>query len=181
VFSGIFPMLEYLEMESLTKKAKYLEVLSVKPDLLLKNVLHIIQNDFKDVKPNVKIITNKEYSNFLIINVDIYVKSKKMDKYEKILSIYDVSNHCFSYFNKNNKLITSIYFELYKLYATRFIHDTNDVNDCLIEALTRRLLSSEKGDTTNFTDECYGYTKTISAIKKSFWDNNKKIVIHRPK
>ena len=176
VFTGLYAIMYLLDTEMLRKKTKYLEVLSIDPEKHLKYVLSILI----DLKCITKVVTNNEYSNIIPIHVDVYVKLSKTDKFEKLLTIYDVTSQCFSYFKKDNKFLTSIYFELYKLYVMRFIEGENIMTNNFITLLTNEILLTDDKEILNFTSDCYGYTKTLSVMKKSIWDNKKKILFYRP-
>ena len=175
VFSGVYSLMEHLDCKVSKKQTKYIEILSIHPQKHLERVIEIIKEDPSATR---KIVTNKEQSDIINVNVDIYMKNKDMRRYVKIMRIYDTSNNCYSYFDKSTKRISSIYFELYRMYMNRFLfNDTS--NDVFIETLSKKLMSDDENMT--FTDKCYGTTKSISAIKKSIWDNKKKIVFYRPK
>uniref|UniRef100_A0A6C0CUY5 Poly(A) polymerase catalytic subunit domain-containing protein n=1 Tax=viral metagenome TaxID=1070528 RepID=A0A6C0CUY5_9ZZZZ len=175
VFSGIYSLQKHLG-KSYGKGAKYMEVLSRKPEKDLNNIIRIAHE--KDV--DVKVITHKKYDHLIPTHVDIYVSDGSSKKHAKVLTIYDTSNQCFAYFKDNNKLVTSIFFELYKLYMKRFIEDNEDEKvDLLIQHLVH--VSSSINFKNGFTENCYGYSKSMNSIKKSIWDKNKKIVLYRPK
>lgn len=177
IFSGVYSLMEHLDVRVLKKQAKCMEVLSIHPEKHLQDVLDIIK---QEASVDVKLVTNKKYPEIANVNIDIYVKNEKSKHYVKLLTIHDISNNCFSYFSVRKKRVTSIYYELYKLYLRRSLFkDTS--GDPYINALTDKITTSKTGDIMNFTDNCYGPNKSMSAIKKSIWDNNKKIVFYRPK
>lgn len=176
VFSGFYSLQKHLK-KTYDKGAKYMEVLSYKPEKDLDNIIKIAhEKGFADVK----VVTNKKYDHIIPVHVDIYVNDGSSKKYVKVLTIYDTTNQCFAYLKDNKKLVTSIFFELYKLYMKRFMNDTQDDKlDLLIQHLVH--VSSSIDFKNGFTEHCYGYSKSMTSIKKSIWDKNKKIVLYRPK
>ena len=173
VFSGVYSLHKHLGI-TVDKGAKYLEILSSQPEKHLKEVVEMAN----DMNTSVKVITNKKYNHLIPVNVDVYLRFGSK-KYFKVLTIYDSSNQCISYFKHKDKLVSSIYFELYKCYIMRFLQEQeNDELDLLIQTLTT--ISSRIDFKDGFTENCYGYSKSMGSIKKSIWDNNKKIVFYRP-
>jgi hypothetical protein len=86
----------------------------------------------------------------------------------KFLKIYDVSTKCISVTRdaskKNSFVYGSIFFILYIYYFMLCINDNKRVKrvyNGLIETLLPTINQS------NFTTECYGFSKSISVIKKS--------------
>lgn len=176
VFSGLYSLIEHLQHTTIPKKAKYMEVISVNPNEDLDAVINIIK---ETANYKVKVVTNNEYPDLMTVHVDIFVRSKSQKEWDKILTIFDSSNNCFAFFKRSAKKITTVYYELYKMYMRRFIYDDAS-NDWFIYTLTKQILSSNDNTEMRFTDDCYGYNKSMSAIKKSIWDNKKKILYYRP-
>ena len=171
LFCGALSVGKHLKSASVLSGPKHIEALSNEPERHLNCIIELLKN----MKRNVKVVTHKNYEHLVPVHVDIFVKNER--KFEKVVTLYDSTNHCFSYFNDNGRKISSIYFELYKMYITRAIHGSNKSDDLIIQHLVKVYESSKN----NFTPECYGNFKTMSAIKKSVWDNNKRIVFYRPK
>lgn len=80
--------------------------------------------------------------------------------------IYDASSRCFSYQIEQDtkKYYGSIFFMLYYYYYQVFINDNNNKLEIYKAILVELLLKINK---KNFSIQCHGFNKSISAIKKS--------------
>ena len=80
--------------------------------------------------------------------------------------IHDASNRCFSYQIQENtkKYYGSIFFMLYYYYYQVFMNDNKDKLE-IYKAIIIELL--KKINKKNFSIQCHGFNKSISAIKKS--------------
>ena len=172
VFCGAVSVGKYLKSGSSLSGPKRIEALSTEPERHLEAIVHLLEK----MKTVVKVVTHNSYEHLIPVYVEIFVRNDT-SKFEKVLTLFDSTNHCFSYFNDRGKKFSSIYFELYKMYIFSAIYGSNKKDDLIIQHLVKAYSTSKN----NFTHECYGNFKTMSAIKKSVWDNNKKIVFYRPK
>ena len=129
-----------------------------------------------------------EFEMFLPIKSVVSVKLGK-GKFEKVLSIYDASDNCYSIINTTDKnMICSIFFLYYVLYFKILFceHKSNDPKLKSYKFILLKLrdrISEQENEADlfeKFTSECYGVKKGMTAVKKSIWDKKKKIMYYRP-
>jgi len=85
------------------------------------------------------------------------------DAYQ-LFRVHDASNRCFSYQNHSNKYYGSIFFLLYYYYYQVFMTDNQNKLE-IYKAIIIELLN--KVNKKDFSIQCHGFNKSISAIKKS--------------
>lgn len=167
------------------KKAMSLQILSKNIKKTSTEYVKYMKSIYgKDIK-----VTSKVYDDLITFvpkKSTIYIKLLNDKKYNKVLTIYDASEHCFSITkNEEGDLYGSIFF-LYYITYFKILLQSNDKIKNKIYNLTLILLSkvllNENEDRLLeiFTEKCYGEQKTLSAVKRSIWDNNKKIMYYRP-
>tara|TARA_Y100000389_G_scaffold146129_1_gene144763 strand:- start:1364 stop:2566 length:1203 start_codon:yes stop_codon:yes gene_type:complete len=128
----------------------------------------------KMIVTNIKKSNNKNRISYnFVYNQDSQIVPETIDcvlydgkKTHRLYRIHDASNRCISYeIPKDSKtLYGSIFFLLYYYYYLVFKNDNKEKLD-IYKAVIVELL--KKIDESNFTIQCHGFNKSVSAIKKS--------------
>ena len=168
----------YMNINDDKKKLNILQVLSIDVEQTIKD----ISSKIRAHKFDYEIKTFDQYKSFIPVKHVIYIKGKDDINYEKMISIYDARDHCFAYIKKRGTFYCTIYFLFYIYYFKQLIHGNRIVNESILYELQSILNNDDLHSDLikSFTNECYGEEHTMSAIKKSIWDNKKKILFYRP-
>lgn len=181
VLVGSQSIAKFLQLDVLKRKANSMSVLSNHPSKHVNEMTALIESN--EYVVDIRVTDTVE--NFLPIEYALYGRHVKSNgRYVKLITVYDSTKHCFGYYKHGHHRYSSLYFEMYMLYIRVFMKDGNiEENNKLLFMLGKIMFDDEHRSQTikQFGTKCYGVGNDILHVRKSIWDNKKKMLFYRPK
>lgn len=184
----------YMDCTVYEKSTKRVKFLSKNLKQTTSELVKVLKRELSTDGYRFKVMHYDELSMFLPKKQQIFVKLPGANEFEKMVSIYDASDTCYSIVHgessdgdtDHSTLVCSIFFLYFVMYLKILFMPKEDALKSKILRLTliklgETLVNNEEEELFNtFTTECYGVEKGMTAVKKSIWDKKKKVMFYRP-
>lgn len=183
----------YMDCTVYEQSTKRVKILSKNLKHTTPELVKLLKRELSPDGYRFKVIHFEEQSMFLPKKQQIFVKLPGAMEFEKMVSIYDASDNCYSVVNgessdgnTNPILVCSVFFLYFIMYLKVLFMPKEDVIKAKTIKLTiiklgEILVNNEEEDLfSTFTTDCYGVEKGMTAVKKSIWDKQKKAMFYRP-
>lgn len=181
VLVGSQSVVKYLQIDVLNRKTNSLTVMSNDPVAHVDEMRSLIES--YDYEVNIQ--TMDSIDKFIPTKHVLNIRSNKSNgRFVKLISVYDATTKCFSYYKHGNYRYGSMYFEMYLLNIKLFMQIGNIKENETILHLLRNVVFDDTDDSKiakRFQSDCYGHADTILNIKRCIWDTNKRLLFYRPK
>jgi hypothetical protein len=159
--------------QSIDKRFRYIQVLSYNVDDTIQEIIQLLKK-FKDIRIK-NTIRHKNQIVPIKYSIDIIYK----DKTYKIVSIHDCSKHCYNFITDNGIKYCTSFYVVYILYFYLFknLNIKNNILNEKIKLIINAVLT--KINKEDFSVDCLGFEKTLSAIKLSRAKNNKPAIYYK--
>lgn len=174
--TGNIAIKKYLNLDgkyfTISDKFRFVQVLSDNMYSVLSDI-KLLLSGYDDIR----YIINKKYigSAFFPMRLSIDVDYK--GKQYRLLSILDAKNHCYGISELNRNVYVSKFFLIYTLYFHLYKHSDKTILSKKLKSVINMLL--KKISENDFGTSCYGYEKTLSAVKKSRMNKNFQEVLYK--